>query len=1175
MGLRFVLGRAGSGRTRLCLDEIRKRLVREPLGAPLVMLVPEQATFQNEYALLGSGDVNGTMRAQVLSFRRLAYRVMQETGGAALVPIGDNGKNMLLYKIVQRLGTRLKLFRSGGEQSGFFGKLGELLTEWKRYGIDASALQQGTWDESGGGETLLARKLHDLQLICGELEQELSGQYMDEGDDLIYLAEGYSSASSMRGAEFWVDGFSGLTPRELNVLGSLLLHSANVTVTLCLDRPYAQGEQPHELDLFHPAAETYIKLRELAESLFVTVEEPVMLPVDPPARFRNNPVLAHLEKHFGGRVPMLRRPEGEPDAGIALNAAASRRAEVEAAARDMVRLARDKGLRWREMAVMVRSAGDYEETVKNVFADYRIPYFIDSKSDTLHHPLVELIRSALETVLYGWRYEAVFRCIKTEMLFPEDRRMDRERFDRLENYVLAAGIDGWRWEDAKSWQPLVRGGLEDEPNEASGAEKLLFEEAMKAREAIVPPLSRFGRALKKAPDVRAMCESLYRFLDQAGAPDRLERWARADAEAGRTRQARAHRQLWDAVMNMLDQLVELMGDEEVAPELFAGMIDTGVESLKLSAVPPSLDQVLVGSIDRTRAYRVKACYVLGANDGILPMRAQEDGVLTEKEREQLAERGLTMAPGARRRLLDERFLIYNTLLAPSHRLWIGYPLADDEGKSLYPSEYVRHLKQLFPWLKEQAAAPEPQPDMDGEEQLSYLSIPPRALSYLLSQLRAWRQGTEIKALWWDVYNWFAQRPHWQPKLQLLTASLDYVNQEPQLTVATARQLYGERLTASVSRMERFVSCPFQHFAIHGLRLKERKLFRLAAPDMGQLFHAALSKVAQNLGEKWGDTPPENIRAAASQAVDELTPRLQSQILHSSARYRYIARKLNEIVGQAAVILGEHAQRAQFKPVGLEVGFGPDGPLPALAVPLPRGGGMDIVGRIDRVDAAQTDKGLLLRVLDYKSSATGLRLEEVSHGLSLQMLAYLDVLLTHAPAWLGQEAHPAGVLYFHMHNPLLSSVNGMTPEEAEKTMLKKFKMRGLLLDDSSTVRMMDGRLESGHSELLPVAIKKDGAFQSGSSVASGEQWDVLRRSVRRKIGEIGQSIGDGVISIAPYRLGNKTPCQFCDYKAVCQFDPLAEGNEYVKLAKPGKDETWRKLLELAGDASGSHEADRPG
>jgi ATP-dependent helicase/nuclease subunit B len=349
-------------------------------------------------------------------------------------------------------------------------------------------------------------------------------------------------------------------------------------------------------------------------------------------------------------------------------------------------------------------------------------------------------------------------------------------------------------------------------------------------------------------------------------------------------------------------------------------------------------------------------------------------------------------------------------------------------------------------------------------------------------------------------------------------------------------------------MERFVACPFQHFVIHGLRLQERKLFRLGAPDIGQLFHAALSRLAGQLGERFGQLAVEQIRAFAASAVDELAPRLQSQILLSSGRYRYIAQKLKEIVAQAAVVLSEHARRSQFRPVGLEVAFGPGGTIPALHLPLEGGGSMEIIGRIDRVDAAETDNGVLLRVIDYKSSATQLRLEEVIFGLSLQMLTYMDVLITHSAVWLGREAQPAGVLYFHVHNPLLGASNRINADEARLLMLKRFKLKGLVLADEETVRLMDGQLDKGHSELLPVAIKKDGGFYGTSSVVSKEQWNVLRRSVRGTIKGIGKRI------------------QFCSYKAVCQFDAQFEGNDYVKLNKTPKELIWDRLAAGGSDTA---------
>ncbi|MFF2887780.1 helicase-exonuclease AddAB subunit AddB [Paenibacillus sp. NPDC057967] len=1166
MPLRLIIGRAGTGKTTYCQDEIREQLRGEPDGPPLIMLVPEQATFQSEYTLLRSGELRGSLRAQALSFRRLAFRVMQETGGTALVPIGDTGKSMLLYKIVHRLSSRLQLYQSGAEQAGFIERLSELLTEWKRYGVDAEGLRKLDAGLSGEErqEGLLDRKLHDLSLIYEEMEASLAGRYVDAEDYLAYLSHSYSEAPSMKDACLWVDGFHGFTPTEYEALGTLMKHAKQVNVTLTLDRHYGAGERPHELDLFHPAAETCIRLMELAEAHDIEV-----LPVldmngggSIPHRYSESPLLAHLEKHYDKRVPMLSGRQSTPAGdGIRLLSASGRRAEVEAVARDIRSRARNQGLRWREIAILTRNSDDYADYLSLILDDYGIPHFVDQKEQAHHHPLVEFIRSALETVLNGWHYDAVFRCVKTEMLFPMDGSLPRDWFDRLENYVLAAGIDGWKWLDARSWKPIASLSLEEEDEmetKVSAKAQQEFDIATAARDAIIPLLKRFEEEIRKASSIREMCEALYKLLEHCDAADRLERWSREDMERGNAQRGRAHRQLWDSVMVLLDQLVELAGDEKVSPELFAGMVEAGLDSLKLAAVPPALDQVLVGSMDRTRSGRIRACYVLGANDGIMPMRVNEDGILTEAERDTLVAEGMEMAPSVRRRLLDERFMIYNALTTPSDLLWISWAEADEEGKSLLPSEIIRNIRSLFPGLPTRGIGTEPSESMPAEEQKEYVQHPGRTLTHLIAALRSWQQGGRIAPFWWDMYNWYVARPEWQPKLQLLSGSLTYHNRESSLPVTLARELYGERMTVSVSRMERFVSCPFQHFAIHGLKLRERKLYRLEAPDVGQLFHAALSKLASSLGGNWGRLTREDVKLAAAKTVDEIAPKLQSQILLSSGRFQFIARKLKEIVAQAAVILGEHAKRAHFQPVATELDFGPGGTLPSLVLPLPDGTEMEVVGRIDRVDAAETEEGLLLRVLDYKSSATALKLEEVVHGLSLQMLTYLDVLITHAEGWLGQPASPAGVLYFHVHNPLLALSNSLSAEEVPNQILKRYKTKGLLTADAEVARLMDGELDAGYSDLLPVALKRDGSFYSSSSVVTPDQWTTLRRSVRGMISRIGGTIMEGDVSIEPYRLGAKSPCQFCDYKAVCQFDPLFQGNDYKKLTKSSREDAWRQL-----------------
>ncbi|MNO67965.1 ATP-dependent helicase/deoxyribonuclease subunit B [compost metagenome] len=304
---------------------------------------------------------------------------------------------------------------------------------------------------------------------------------------------------------------------------------------------------------------------------------------------------------------------------------------------------------------------------------------------------------------------------------------------------------------------------------------------------------------------------------------------------------------------------------------------------------------------------------------------------------------------------------------------------------------------------------------------------------------------------------------------------------------------------------------------------------------------------------------------AGVAVDKLAPKLQGEILLSSHRYGYISRKLKNIVGRASVILGEQSRRGSFEPVGLELDFGPGRLLPSLTFELPNGCVMEIVGRIDRVDMAQGENGLLLRVIDYKSSQTDLKLHEVYYGLSLQMLTYLDVLISSAEKWLGQPALPAGTLYFHVHNPLLQSSNGMTLEQAQLEMLKRFKMKGLLLADRDVIAKMDGQLERGYSDILPVAVKADGGFYSSASVATAEQWGTLLSSVRHVITGIGTRITDGDVDIAPYRLGTETACTHCAFRSVCRFDETLDGSSYHVLSKPGKDKVW-ELLQVMDEGS---------
>lgn len=1182
MSVQFIIGRAGSGKSQYCLQQIERQLAASPQGKPIILIVPEQATFQAEYAIVTAPGLKGSLRAQVLSFQRLAYRVLQETGGLAKPPMDETGKKLLLYKIMLQLKDQLRPFAQNAEQIGFIEHLLELFDELKRYGITPQQLLQKS--RKGFKQGLLADKLKDVCLIYESYERLMFSQYTDSEDMLDRTAEHILQSRQLADADIWIDGFNGFTPQELQVIASLLQRSQHVHISLCVDREYKAEDEPHELDLFYAPAKTMVELQSMVDGLNIARLSTLKLTTHSTfesaegerlssSRFSESAELLHLEQHFEDRQ-VFTGHSSSPDEAIAVRPAVNRKAEVEAAAREILRLVRDDHYRWRDIAIMVRNIKDYHDILSASLNEHQIPFFMDQKRSVNHHPLVEFIRSALETVQYRWRYEDVFRCVKTDLLLPlsvqdtKSLQQARHRMDELENFVLAMGIYGHRWVDERSWEQLMQAELEQESEAVQDdANDPAMQQIRQTRDLVVGPLKQFEQELKQAQGIQQQIEALFALLENVQAADKLEHWSHQSIEAGDPEQAKEHAQIWDRVIDMFDHMVEVMGEEDSSTELFAALIETGLDSIKLGLVPPSLDQVLIGSIDRTRSSHIKVCLMLGINDGVIPQRPREGGILTENEREELEENGLQMAPSSRRKLLDEQFLIYSALATPSRRLWLSYPMADEEGKTLLPSEVIRRIKTIFPSLQEEVIAAEPAADQDVQQQLAFIARPGSTVSYLINRLREWLEGAQTDTVWWDAYHWLIEQDVWQLKMKRMIEALFFTNEEKRLSTETRTSLYGEELQASVSRMERFVACPFAQFVAYGLRLQERRVYKLQAPDIGQLFHAALRMIAVELQKEqlqWGDLTPQQCLERAYQVVELLSPRLQSQILLSSKRYHYIANKLKQIVGRASVVLGEHARRGHFVPVGLELDFGRHAPVPPLRFSLDNGFSMEIRGRIDRIDRAVGKDGTYLRVIDYKSSSTDLHLTEVLYGLSLQMLTYLDVAVTHAESWLGEKAKPAGVLYFHVHNPLLQKKNQVPQEEAEAEIFKRFKMKGLLLANQDVIEQMDQQLSQGRSDMLPVGVKKNGGFYAYSSVVSEQQWEQLRQHTRQMIRSIGQGITNGVVDIRPYRLGKETPCDFCAYRSICQFDPLYENNEYRHYFNRREDEIWQQLQAFNAD-----------
>ncbi|HHU69633.1 MAG TPA: helicase-exonuclease AddAB subunit AddB, partial [Thermoanaerobacterales bacterium] len=649
MILQFILGRAGTGKTYYCLNEITEQLKKSPQGAPLILLVPEQATLLTEKTLLSFSDIKGIMRAEVLSFQRMTYRVLNEVGGGAKAHIGDLGKKMLIRRLLQKHKDELKIFRWVADRPGFIENLDRTFTELKNYMISIENLQEA-FDKLKllGKNDMLADKLNDLILVYKDLQNILTDKYIESSNYLDLLAQKIRDWSYLDDAEVWVDGFTGFTPQEYVVIREIMKKVTKFNMTLCIN-PSELKRQVDESSLFYRQCQTMENIIEIGKDIGVCIKKPVILDPDAPYRFKDNPVFAHLEREFFNYPPS---PYNNKQESVRIYTASNRRAEIEGAAREIIRLCRDEGYRFRDIYVLLRDMEPYKQLISVIFADNNIPCFIDQKRLVMHHPLVELIRSALEVVVQNWTYDPVFRFLKTDLA-----DIERERVDLLENYVLAHGIKGSKWIGDKPWTYQRKYTLGEEDGSVL-KDDVELTQVNYARKEAVKYLSDFYNNIKDKRTVRGYTEALFELLFSLDVPQKLQKWETEARDRGELDLALEHAQIWDCIVDMMDEIVQGLGDEQLTIEEYTEVVESGLKNIRLGLLPLGMDQVVIGDLDRSRNPDVKVVFILGANDGVIPLRHVDEGTFTDSERLDLAKLKVELAPDSRSRLFDEQYYIY-------------------------------------------------------------------------------------------------------------------------------------------------------------------------------------------------------------------------------------------------------------------------------------------------------------------------------------------------------------------------------------------------------------------------------------------------------------------------------------------------------------------------------------
>jgi len=1093
MPLQFILGPPGSGKTTHCLQEIEAAL---PGKEPLYYLVPEQFSLQSEKLLLASRAA--ITRVQVLSFNRLAYRLFAILGGPTGQTLDDLGKHMLLRKVLLEITDELVFYKRSADKHGFVNALASTITELNHYCISSEDLRLRS-SEMG---PVLGAKLQDLALIVSKYRDAVSGQYLLVDDMLDLLVHKLASVDGgfnpLAGAKIWADGFSGFTPQERQVLLHLMKQGADVKITLTTcEKPYvaiqpfnAQSDTAtsRQDPLFTTPRDTLRKLTDLAARAHITVVPPIYMEEN--YRHAHNSGLAFFARNFTMRPSKNVHTAAGHD--IEILSAPDRYATVYAAAHKILTWV-DAGHRFKDIAVVCGNRGHYEKALTTAFDRLGIPLFVDTEIDILSHPLTELIRSALSILAYNWNYESVFRFLKTRLT-----GLDVDTIDILENFALAHGISGYRWRYPFS------GAEEIFSNDADGnSTNEIAIPAETGRQHLLSALSVFGSAPAK-DTVKGFSHKIFQMLYDLQVPKTLESWFDHHMAAGDPATARIHKQVWPKICEVFDKLVEILGNEVVNIETFSSILDAGLSQVSLGRIPPTVNQVVLGDMGRSRYPQIKAMLVLGANEGAFPPIAASPGLFSEDERRHLQNTDIELAPDNLARINDQYYALYCTLSQPSQQLAFIYAEGEPSGAVLRPSHVLRRIQALFSGL-EITKAPQLR---------EYSPIPAPAL-------------------------------------------------ESPPVLESANDIYGPTVITAASRLESFARCPFAYFMNYLLLARPRKRHQVLPTDLGNLYHDVLARFTAGIATRSIDARTldrDAINALAGQLISELTP--EAAAFHASARNRHILSKAEGICAASIWALCEHIKRGEFMPIGAEMDFGIAGSQAnqdlaesSLStggdLELENGRNLILTGRIDRVDLLQGDGGRqYIRIIDYKSGQTRFDITEVEQGTQLQLLLYMNALTKNPQALAkyiapGHESavsagestiHPAGIFYFPVDDPIIDADGDLTPTAIDDARLKRFRLSGVALAGDTILNGMDKKLAPGvDSAIIPVKMNKDGrlAKTNKPTVLKPEDFALLAQVAEDKVKELGQRMTNGDIEANPVKKGASSPCLYCNYGAICK------------------------------------------
>lgn len=1140
MSLRFYFGPSGSGKSHRIYEEIMQRAAQEP-GRNFLIIVPDQFTMQTQKDLVMRSDRGGILNIDVLSFGRLSHRILEEVGTKEMPVLDDTGKSLVLQKIAADLKDQLPAMGSLLHKQGYIHEVKSAISEFMQYGISTQDMDKLIASAEKRGA--LAMKLRDLKTLYRGFQDYIKDHFITTEETLDVLRRSLAKSKILQGSVVVFDGFTGFTPIQNRLIQELMRVCAETIVTVTIGAEEDPYQPDGEQKLFHLSKKTVADLVKLAAEAEVERGEDVFVKGGI-NRFTQAPALCYLEQNL---FRYQYEPYTEKQQELCMFEALSPREEVHQTALYIRNLIREQEFNYRDIAVVIGDLEGYASYVETEFGQLEIPCFIDRTRGIVLNPMIEYIKSALQLYIKDFSYDTVFHFLRSGMV-----DISREEIDELENYVIRTGARGYRTYSrlfTRRTEEMQQGSGQDDTERA--------EETMERLNRIRQQFADTVEILHMAPRAKAgeYVDHLYDFLEQNQVQQKLLNYQQQFEQEGDLAKAREYAQIYRLVMDLLDQIYELLGEEEISLQEFADILDAGFGEITVGTIPQNVDRIVVGDMERTRLKQVKVLFFLGVNDGNIPKNASKGGIISDMDREFLIESGTEMAPSPRQQMYIQRLYLYLNMTKPSQRLYLSYAKVNSDGKGIRPSYLIDTVRKLFPQL----VVEYPQ----NRSRIEQIEGRQEGARYLAEELREYADGTlreEERQDFYLMYRAYEADPQGRDRL---TQAAFRRYKESGLSRIVARALYGRRLENSVSRLETYAACACRHFLQYGLSLREREEFGFEVSDMGNVYHAVLENFAGKLAESgrtWWDFDENFASKVVREAIEGYAATYGETVLYSSARNEYAITRMSRILTRTVLTLQQHLKQGSFQPDDYELSFRFAEELDSIHVDLSEEEKMHLQGRIDRIDVSEDAEHVYVKVIDYKSGNKKFDLAALYYGLQLQLVVYMNAAMElESRKHPDKEIVPAALLYYHIDDPTIETPVELTDEQINEQILAKLRMNGVVNSDPEVVERLDHYLQD-KSAVIPVEKKKDGSFSARSGILSREEMQLVSAYVDAKIRDIGREILDGKIAANPYEKGNEEACTYCAYKKVCGFDGSIPGYEKRQLEDLDKQTLMQRMQE---------------